>query len=127
MQMSDPKDIVDTISAPGTLEEKFDRLVACVAQLSGELHTVKGNLAANTSFTKEMIDNQDTLRHELIAGQQSINLLISKIDVEQINVIVQNWNDMRGGIKVLGWLERPAKWFVAISAVVTLTWGWWHK
>ena len=105
------------IASGADAEERFDRLVAHFIKLSTDVHTLKGNLAANTSLTKEMLDGQDTIK-----------ALISKVDAEKVAELVSAIDSMRGGIKVLGWLERPAKWIAAIGAAVAIIYSFWnHK
>lgn len=112
----DPSLIRD-IASGADAEERFDRLVSHFIRLSNDVHTLKGNLAANTSLTKEMLE-----------GQDSIKALIKKVDVEKIVELVGAVDSMRGGIKVLGWLERPAKWIAAIGAAVAVIYSFWnHK
>lgn len=93
------------------------RLEDIAAKLSENLQTVKGNLAANTSMTKEVAD-----------GQVALAAVLSKIDVEKIIVLVNAVESMKGGVKVLGWLERPAKWIATIAAAAAVIWSLWeHK
>lgn len=107
------RDIASGVDA----EDRFDRLVAHFVKLSTDVHTLKGNLAANTSLTKEMLE-----------GQDAIKALIKQVDVEKIVELVGAVDSMRGGIKVLGWLERPAKWIAAVGAAAAVIYSLWsHK
>lgn len=112
----DPSLIRD-IASGADAEERFDRLVAHFINLANDVHTLKGNLAANTLLTKEMLN-----------GQDAIKTLIVKVDVEKIVELVGAIDSMKGGIKVLGWLERPAKWIAAIGAAAAVIYSFWnHK
>eukprot|EP01035_Chromulina_nebulosa_P055037 gene55037-75404_t len=103
-----PASAAITPSAAGaSSEQRIDRLAAYVEQLSADLHALKGNLAANTAITQDVA-----------TGQDAVKALLAKINVEKIIELVDAVDSMRGGIKVLGWLERPAKWIAAIGAAV---------
>jgi hypothetical protein len=93
-------------------DPRIEQLAAQVARLSNEVHTLKGNLAANTSFTKELLEGQDAFK-----------ALLQKIDVEKVLEVIGAIDSMKGGMKVLGWLERPAKWIAAIAGAVVGVWA----
>ena len=113
---TDPSLLRD-IAEAATSAERFDMLVAHVDRLSVDVHTLKGNLAANTSITKEAAD-----------GQQAIAALLGKIDIAKVVELISAVDSMRGGIKVLGWLERPAKWLAAVGGAVAIVYSIWeHK
>jgi predicted ATP-grasp superfamily ATP-dependent carboligase len=112
---ADPSLLRD-IASGTTAEERFDRLVAHFAVLSAEFHTFKGDLAANTLITKKVADNQVVIEASL-----------GRIDFTMLADFLEAVGSMKGGIKVLGWLERPAKWFVAVAAAVTLAYSFWNK
>ena len=118
--MTDKKDdpsLLRDIASGADAEDRFDRLVVHFLKLSNDVHTLKGNLAANTSLTKEMLDGQDAIKD-----------LIKKVNVEKIVELVGAVDSMRGGIKVLGWLERPAKWIAAVGAAAAVIYSFWsHK
>jgi|GEM_PF-3295336 len=96
----------------GEMQESIRRLEGLVAKLSTELHTVKGNLAANTSLTMEALD-----------GLAAFKSFVQKIDVEKVVEVIGAIDSMKGGIKVLGWLERPAKWIAAIAGAIVALWA----
>jgi|GEM_PF-6642809 len=120
---NDPSLLRDIASAT-TAEDRFDRLVVHFVKLTEEfvmvkadVHTLKGNLAANTSITKEVAD-----------GQAEIKAAVAKIDLAALTEFLEAMGSMKGGIKVLGWLERPAKWVAAIGGAIAVYYApWWHK
>lgn len=116
MPVQIPPTLHDELTSAATPEDRFDRLAAHVEKLSIDLHTVKGNLAANSFMTKEMLD-----------GQEHIAMLIKRLDVEKIVELVSAVDSMRGGIKVLGWLERPAKWIAAMGAAIAVVYSFWNQ
>ena len=81
--------------------KRFDDLVEIVAKLASDVHTIKSNLAANTFFTTEALEN--------------------------VKAIVETVEAMRGGVKVLGWIERPAKWVATIVGAGVALWALWQK
>jgi hypothetical protein len=120
---NDPSLLRD-IASGTTAEDRFDRLVAHfvrlttdVVQLTGDVHTLKGNLAANTSITKDVAE-----------GQAQLKASVDKIDLTALTEFLEAMGSMKGGIKVLGWLERPAKWVAAIGGAIAVYYApWWHK
>ena len=114
-QTFDPS-LMRDIASGADAEERFERLVAHFIKLSEDVHTLKGNLAANTSLTKEMLEGQDTIKN-----------LIGEIDVGKINFLVETFDNMKGGVRVLGWLERPAKWIAAIGAAAAVIYSIWNQ
>lgn len=114
---SDDPSLLRDMASSANAEERFDCLVGHVVRLAHEVHSIKGNLAANTTFTKEMLEGQDALK-----------VILAKIDVDKINQLVTAVDAMQGGVKVLGWLERPAKWIAAIGAAAAVIYSLWnHK
>ena len=110
----DDPSLLRDIASGTTAEERFDRLVAHFALLSKEFNTLKRDLAANTSITKKVADNQVVIEASL-----------GRIDFKMLADFLEAVGSMKGGIKVLGWLERPAKWIVAIGAAATLLYSLW--
>lgn len=98
----------------GTLEERMDAFTEHFVNLSKDVHTIKGNLAGNTSMTREVAD-----------GQAAIAAQIDKIPVDELINIVGALNSMKGGLRVLGWLERPAKWLVSIATAAGVLYAVW--
>jgi hypothetical protein len=80
---------------------RFDDLVEIVAKLASDVQTIKGNLTANTFFTTEALDN--------------------------VKKMVEAVEAMKGGVKVLGWIERPAKWLATIVGAGVAFWALWQK
>lgn len=82
--------------------------------LEARLVQLEGGLAANTAMTKEVIDGHDAIR-----------AVLAKIDVEKLGALIGAVDSMRGGIRVLGWLERPAKWVAAVGAAGAVLYSIW--
>lgn len=117
--MTDQNDpsLLRDIASGTTAEDRFDRLVAHFVRLTSDVHTLKGNLAANTSITKEVADSQAELK-----------AAVDKIDLTALTEFLEAMGSMKGGIKVLGWLERPAKWIAAMAVAAGAIWKLWeHK
>lgn len=112
---ADPSLLRD-IASGTTAEERFDRLVAHFTLLSAEFQTLKGDLAANTSITKKVAENQVVIEASL-----------GRIDFTMLADFLEAVGSMKGGIKVLGWLERPAKWIAAIGAAATILYSLWSQ
>lgn len=105
------------ISEEMTHEQKLNVLISIVAKLAKDLHTVKGGLAANTSITMGVAQSQ-----------QQISSIISSIDFQLLADSLTAIASMKGGFRVLGWLERPAKWFAAVAAAAGTAYAYWsHK
>lgn len=112
-----PPTVMIAIDAATTPQERVDALVQIVEKLAVDLHTVKGNLAANTSMTKEVAD-----------GQAQLPASVERIDFTVLTDFLEAISSMKGGIKVLGWLERPAKWIAAVGGAVAIIYFVWnHK
>ena len=95
--------------------ERVD-LSAQVATLSREFHAMKGNLASNTAITIMTADDVGAIKKTL-----------AKIDVTALVEALQAVQAMKGGVKVLGWIERPAKWLAAVATAVGAIWLAWQK
>ena len=116
-QISAPPTVMIEIAAAATAEARFDILVEIVEKLAVDLHTVKGNLAANTYMTKEVADGQAQLKES-----------VDRIDFSVLTDFLEAISSMKGGIKVLGWLERPAKWIAAVGGAAAIIYSIWsHK
>jgi predicted ATP-grasp superfamily ATP-dependent carboligase len=126
---SDPSLLRD-IASGTTAEERFDRLVAHFARLTGEVHGLKNSLAANTSLTKGVADQQVTMVENqavMAENQQTIQAALGRIDFTVLADFLEAVSSMRGGIKVLGWLERPAKWIAAVGGAAVLLYSLWSR
>jgi hypothetical protein len=99
-----------------TMERRLERLERHAAKSSADFDAVKGSLAANTSMTKEVAD-----------GQIALAAVLAKIDVEKIIKLVDAVESMKGGVKVLGWLERPAKWVATMAAAFAVFYSIWES
>lgn len=91
------------------------QLVEGLAKLGIDVHTMKGNLAANTSFSREAAEGIEAIKQQL--GQ------LAQLDIPSLKDIAEYMNSMRGGVRVLGWLERPARWVIAIAGAVGALYG----
>jgi len=97
------------------MEERIGRLEDVVGKLAADVHTMKGNLAANTSFSREAAEGIEAIKQQL--GQ------LAQLDIPSLKDIAEYMNSMRGGVRVLGWLERPARWVIAIAGAVGALYG----
>jgi hypothetical protein len=89
-------------------------LVARLDTVAVDVHALKGNMAGNTHMTQETL-----------AGVDAIKALIGQLDISSLRDMADAMNSMKGGVKVLGWLERPAKWLLTMSALATAIYGLW--
>jgi hypothetical protein len=111
------QNIMNEIAGDKNDQDRLERLIEHVARLSVDVHTLKGNLSANTNLTSQVVDSQAMMVS-----------LVEKIDVDKMVGLLDAIDSMKGGIKVLGWLERPAKWIAAIGAAAAVIWSLWeHK
>lgn len=117
-------------SAP-TNEAKLEVVAEIVAKLSLDVHKMKGELAANTYLTKETADGQVEIRaavDRVNSGQAELKASVDRIDFSVLTDFLAAVSSMKGGIKVLGWLERPAKWVAAVGGAAVLIYSVWnHK
>lgn len=96
------------------VEETVARIVERLDRVGIDVHTMKGNLAANTGFSREAL-----------AGIEVIRGLIAQLDIPALKDMGETMAAMRGGVKVLGWLERPAKWLATMAAAAAAIYGLW--
>lgn len=96
------------------VEGTVARVVDLVDKLAGDVHAMKGNMAGNTALTQETL-----------AGVDAIKALIGQLDIPSLREIADAVNKMKGGVTVLGWLERPAKWVVAVASAAAAIYGLW--
>lgn len=99
------------------VEATVARMVERVDKVAADVHTMKGNLAANTSFSREAAEGIESIKVQM--GQ------LSQLDIPSLKDIAEYMNNMRGGVRVLGWLERPAKWVAAIAGAVGALYALW--
>lgn len=97
------------------MEQRIGRVEEVVGKLAADVHTMKGNLAANTSFSREAAEGIEAIKQQL--GQ------LAQLDIPSLKDIAEYMNNMRGGVRVLGWLERPAKWIAAIAGAFLALYG----
>lgn len=93
---------------------RMTELEGTVAGLAADVHAMKGSLAANTSFSREAAE-----------GIAAIKALIAQLDIPSLRDMGEVMTSMRGGVRVLGWLERPAKWVMAIAGAAAALYGLW--
>lgn len=96
------------------VEGTVARIVERLDVVAIDVHTLKGNMAGNTLMTQETL-----------AGVDSIKALISQIDIPSLREVVDAVNTMKGGVRVLGWLERPAKWIAAMAGAAAAVYALW--
>ena len=129
-QPAAPAVMIAIDSAP-TSEAKIDVLADIVTKLSLDVHKMKGELAANTYLTKETADGQVEIRaavDRVNSGQVELKASVDRIDFSVLTDFLAAVSSMKGGIKVLGWLERPAKWVAAVGGAAVLIYSVWnHK
>ena len=88
------------------------QLVEGLAKLGVDVHAMKGNVAAGARMGQETLD-----------GVAAIKALFAQLDVPALREMADAVNSMKGGVRVLGWLERPAKWIAAIAGAVLALYG----
>lgn len=91
----------------GAMEEELSNLRA-------DVHALKGNMAGNTSLTREALEGIDALKG-----------MIGQLDIPSLKDMAETMVAMRGGVQVLGWLERPAKWVAAIAGAAAALYALW--
>lgn len=96
------------------VEATVARIVERLDTLGTDVHTMKGNLAANTAFSQESL-----------AGIDAIRGLVAQLDIPALRDMAEAVTSMRGGVRVLGWLERPAKWIAAMAGAAAAVWALW--
>lgn len=69
------------------------------------------------------IERLDARSQETLDGVGAIKSLIGQLDVPALREMADAMNSMKGGVRVLGWLERPAKWLAAIAGAVVAVYG----
>ena len=97
------------------MEQRIGRVEEVVGKLAADVPTMKGNLAANTSFSREAAEGIEAIKQQL--GQ------LAQLDIPSLKDVAEYMNSMRGGVRVLGWLERPARWVIAIAGAVGALYG----
>jgi uncharacterized protein (UPF0335 family) len=90
----------------------IEQLVKDLAKLGIDVHAMKGNVAAGARMGQETLD-----------GVAAIRSLFAQLDVPALREMADAMNSMKGGVRVLGWLERPAKWIAAIAGAVLALYG----
>jgi hypothetical protein len=98
------------------VEARLERLECLVEKMAHDTHTLKGNLATNTALTIEVV-----------ASNSEFKALLKKIDFNKVAALVEGFENMAGGVRVLGWLERPAKWIAAVGAAVAVIYSLWNS
>ena len=119
--IEDPSRARDAIAADTATQRSHD-LANTVQRLSLDVYAFRSELAANTVSTLETVERQ-RVACEIIRGMESE---IAKVDFGKLSEMVDALDTMKGGVKVLGWLERPAKWFGAIAGAIAAAWALYH-
>lgn len=83
-------------------------------ELVNDFHALRGNMSGNTALTQETL-----------AGIDSIKELIGQLDIPSLRDMAEVMTSMRGGVRVLGWLERPAKWIAAMAGAAAAVYALW--
>ena len=92
------------------LAAQQETMSAAMQKLAFDLHAMKGTIAANTAFTQETLAGIDLIKMQMAQ--------LVQLDVPSLKEIAEAVGNMKGGIRVLGWLERPAKWFAVMAGAV---------
>lgn len=128
----------------------IQHVIGHMERLKYDVEAVQRSVAANTMFTQSILDNQQTsnarqMELQIRQTEMQVNFAkidfvqlarmveaLSKIDVDQVVEVCEAVKTMKSGVKVIGWLERPAKFLgtiaVAFSAVFGAGWAlykWW--
>lgn len=90
----------------------IEQLVKDLAKLGIDVHAMKGNVSAGARMAQETL-----------VGVDAIKGLIAQLDISALREMADAVNSMKGGVRVLGWLERPAKWIAAIAGAVLALYG----
>ena len=98
----------------GATNQVIAQAVDRLDKLANDVHTMKGSMAGNTQMTQETL-----------AGIDAIKALIAQLDIPSLREMADAVNTMKGGIRVLGWLERPAKWIAAIAGAAAALYALW--
>lgn len=96
------------------VEATVAQIIERLDKLGSDMHSMKGNLAANTAFSQESLAGIDTIRS-----------LVAQLDIPALRDMGETIAAMRGGVTVLGWLERPAKWLATMAAAAAAIYGLW--
>ena len=119
--IEDPSRARDAVAAEKAAQRSHD-LANHVQVMSLEINAVKSGLAANTAITKEIGEQQKTTTESL----QHMQVEIAKVDFGKLSDMVDAIDTMKGGVKVLGWLERPMKWVAAVAGAIAAVWALYH-
>jgi predicted sugar kinase len=96
------------------VEQSIAHALERLEKLATDVHSMKGNMAGNTVLTQETL-----------AGVDAIKALIAQLDIPSLREMAEAMNSMKGGVKVLGWLERPAKWIAAMAGAAAALYALW--
>lgn len=120
-ELDDPSRARDAAAA-FTATQRCENSILQGRELSDMVSQMKIELSANTASTREIADRQ-LATSAVIRGMESE---IQKVDFGKLAEMVDAIDTMKGGVKVLGWLERPAKWFAAIAGAIAAAWAMYH-
>jgi len=105
------------------MERRIGRMEEGYEKLALDVHTMKGNLAANTLFSREAAEGIAAIKNQMT---QQLDQM-SQLDIPSLKDIAEYMNNMRGGVRVLGWLERPAKWVTVMAGAATALYILWKN
>lgn len=96
-----------------------------VSKLSDDVHAVKGSLAANTSFTREVLERLETMHERQTKTDDKLGAIAAS-NVEMLEV----FNAGKRGVNFFQWLGRMlfrlARWAGPIIAVGAAVWAILH-
>lgn len=121
IEKNDPS-LARDIASAGTAEDRFDCLVGHVSKLAFEVHTLKGNLSANTSLTKEVADGLLEMRERQAQIQSTQEA--GRADTAELLDIFRT---TKGGIKFIVWFGSFVKWTLGIGAAMLGFWYAWKN
>lgn len=96
-------------------EDNQRRMAEMEQRLAGTEQQLASALAAITRL--------DARSQETLDGVGAIRALFAQLDIPALREMADAMNTMKGGVRVLGWLERPAKWIAAIAGAVLAVYG----
>ncbi|SDG85097.1 MULTISPECIES: hypothetical protein [unclassified Duganella] len=109
-----PADEATEVQRHEDMQRRLAEVERRLDKMASDVHAMKGNMAGNTALTQETL-----------AGVDAIKQAIAQLDIPSLREMAEAMNSMKGGVKVLGWLERPAKWVAAIAGAVAALYALW--
>lgn len=100
----DPSKARDVV-AVATATDRYLSSEEGIEKLKFELHTMKGELTANTSLTKGILEK------------------LEKLDVDSVVAMTVSFKGAVAGLEFIGRLEKPLKFLTSIALFVTAILG----